>query len=102
MMANGVEKLRVIVAVTYNDQVIILDVPVSIVDMVDNGCFLDDNFCFTNTDVIPKKVGVYELICEHLWDDGCSLGERTDGDTVINIVKVNDLYVPEIDCNIAI
>lgn len=101
-MASGVEDIKVIVAVAYNEEVIILDLPLRIADMVDNGLFLEDNACFTNTNIIPRKVGVYELICKHHWDNGCSLFECTEGDIEVKILKVNELYVSKTDLNIAI
>lgn len=96
-MASGVEDTKVIVAVAYNGEVIILDLPLRIANMLDNELFLDDNSCFTNTDIVLGKVGVYELICKHHWDDGCSLLERTDGDIKVEILKVNELYVSKTD-----
>lgn len=98
-MSSGVLDIKVIIAVGYNGDTTILDLPLRMADIIDN---LYGNSCFTNAHIIPRKVGVYELICKYHWDNGYNLVERTDGGIEVEILKVNDLYISSIDCNIAI
>jgi hypothetical protein len=91
-MASGVKKVKVFIAVTHNEVPIILDIPCNDFDITMlSDIFLEDE-PFINTEIIPKRVGMYELECEMYWDDGDNaFFERADGDFTFKIVSVKGL-----------
>lgn len=92
-MAKTNKIVKVIVAMTHNDEPIILDNNNDFdITVLDSIFLLDEPF--TNSEIIPKKVGLYELECEMWHDDGSPfIGfENVESDLSFNILKVKELY----------
>lgn len=92
-MARGTSIVKFLVAMTHNDEPIILDALTEDFDItILEGIFLEDE-PFANADKIPKQVGLYEVECKYYWDDGCNFNfERTDGEIGFDILTVKELY----------
>lgn len=90
-MASGRSKVVITVVKTFGNDHFIIKVPDEMKDAFD-GCFCEDNG-FRNLGIIPNNAGVYELTCEHVWDDGDNgFIERTDPEWDFNVLSVKLLF----------